>query len=325
MSLAAEPAEATVRRRAGAPPADRSRPGHRTTNALARHQRRWGLLFAAPAMIGFLVFTIGPMLASLVLSFTDIRIGTSPHANGVANYRDLLSDPLFFKSLSATAYYSLLTVPLALIIAFLAAMLLNRAGRARGFFRTAFYLPVLVPPVASAVLWLWIFNPDLGLLNTVLQAVGLPTSGWIYDETTAIPSLSMMTVWGFGNTALVFLAGLQGVPRDLYEAAECDGANPLQRVWHVTLPAISPVVLFNLITGLIAAFQVFDVAFVMTQGGPNDATYFYIYYLYIKAFSEGSLGTASAMAWVLFVIIMIVTLLIFRTARHWVFTEGSKS
>jgi multiple sugar transport system permease protein len=295
------------------------------SNALARHQRRWGLLFAAPAVLGFGIFTIGPMLASLILSFTDVRIGTTPEPVGGQNYVDLFSDPLFVKSMSVTAYYALLTVPLSLLVAFLAALLLNQAGRARGFFRTAFYLPVLVPPVASAVLWLWIFNPDLGLLNTVLQGLRLPTLGWIYDEATAVPSLSLMAVWGFGNTALIFLAGLQGVPRDLYEAAECDGANPLRRVWHVTLPAISPIVLFNLITGLIAAFQVFDVAFVMTEGGPNDATYFYIYYLYTKAFTEGQLGIASAMAWILFLIIVLITLLIFRTARHWVFTEGSRS
>lgn len=323
MSVSAEPGTPAPAAAIGpVRPDSRSKP---VSNALARHQRRWGLLFVAPAVLGFLIFTIGPMLASLILSFTDIRIGTTPEPVGGQNYVDLFSDPLFIKSMGVTAYYALLTVPLALLVAFLAALLLNQAGRARGFFRTAFYLPVLVPPVASAVLWLWIFNPDLGLLNTVLQGLGLPTLGWIYDEATAVPSLSMMAVWGFGNTALIFLAGLQGVPKDLYEAAECDGANPLRRVWHVTLPAISPIVLFNLITGLIAAFQVFDVAFVMTDGGPNDATYFYIYYLYTKAFSEGQLGVASAMAWILFLIIVLITLLIFRTARHWVFTEGSRS
>jgi multiple sugar transport system permease protein len=319
---AADPASAAP---ATIGPSGRRRRSKAASNALARHQRRWGLLFAAPAVLGFLIFTIGPMLASLILSFTDVRIGTTPEPVGGQNYVDLFSDPLFVKSMSVTAYYALLTVPLSLLVAFLAALLLNQAGRPRGFFRTAFYLPVLVPPVASAVLWLWIFNPDLGLLNTVLQGLRLPTLGWIYDEATAVPSLSLMAVWGFGNTALIFLAGLQGVPRDLYEAAECDGANPLRRVWHVTLPAISPIVLFNLITGLIAAFQVFDVAFVMTEGGPNDATYFYIYYLYTKAFTEGQLGIASAMAWILFLIIVVITLLIFRTARHWVFTEGSRS
>jgi multiple sugar transport system permease protein len=183
---------------------------------------------------------------------------------------------------------------------------------------------VLVPPVASAVLWLWLFNPDSGLLNELLKGLGLPPLLWVYGEGTAIPSVALMAIWGFGNMTLVFLAGLQGVSKELYEAAEVDGANAIRRMWHITLPSISPVILFNMITGMIAAVQIFDAAYVMTKGGPNNATLVYVFYLYSKAFAESQLGYASALAWILFVIILIVTIILFRTSRQWVFYEGAK-
>lgn len=307
---------------ASAPSAPAAVGRRRGTNGLRRSQRVWGFLFAAPAILGFVVFTIGPMLASLVISLTDWTIGGTPSFVGGENYRALLDDTLFVASLKATGYYAILAVPAAMVVAFLAALLLNQATRFRGFFRTVFYLPVLVPPVASAVLWLWIFNPDLGLLNNFLRILHLPTSVWIYGDNTVMPSLAMMTAWAFGNTALIFLAGLMGVSKDLYEAAEVDGAGPLQRLWSITIPSISPVILFNLVTGMIAALQVFDQAYVMTQGGPNNRTLFYVYYLYNKAFTEGQLGYASTLAWVLFVIVLIVTVLLFRVARNWVYYEG---
>ena len=262
------------------------------------------------------------MVASLVIGMTNWTIGAPAKFIGLGNFIAISKDDLFWKSLSATGYYAILAVPGGVIVAFLVAALLNRARRGRGVFRTIYYLPVLVPPVASAVLWLWIFNPDSGLANTVLKALGLPPSNWVYDESTAVPSVALMTIWGFGNMALVFLAGIQGVPRDLYEAAECDGANGLQRMWHITVPAISPIILFNVITGMIAAVQVFDPAYVMTQGGPNNATLFYVYYLYTKAFSDAQLGFACALAWILFLVILVVTLILFRTSRAWVFYEG---
>jgi multiple sugar transport system permease protein len=296
----------------------------RPRSGLARSQGRWGVLFALPAIVGFLVFTLSPMVASGVIGLTNWTIGVTPTFTGGDNYRAIAQDALFWKSLSVTGYYALLAVPGGLLVAFITAALLNQARRGRGFFRTAFYLPVLVPPVASAVLWLWLFNPDAGLLNQLLGALGLPTSLWVYGEATAMPSVALMTVWGFGNMTLVFLAGLQGVSRELYEAAECDGASPVRRMWHITLPSISPVILFNLITGMIAAVQVFDAAYVMTQGGPNNATLVYVYYLYSKAFSEGQLGYASALAWILFLIIVVVTAVLFRTSRQWVFYEGGK-
>lgn len=295
----------------------------RRRRGLKRSQHVWGILFALPAVLGFVVFTIGPMLASAVISLTDWQIGTSPRFVGGQNYVDLLQDSLFVASLKATGQYALMAVPAALVVAFFAAVLMNQAKRFRGVFRTIFYLPVLVPPVASAVLWLWIFNPDLGLLNGVLRVLHLPTSSWLYGDQTVMPSLAIMAAWSFGNTALIFLAGLQGVSKDLYEAAEVDGAGPARRLWHITIPSISPIILFNLITGMIAALQVFDQAYIMTQGGPNNRTYFYVYYLYNKAFTDGQLGYASTLAWVLFVIVVIVTIALFRVARNWVYYEGA--
>lgn len=296
-------------------------PSRGRSRGLKRSQRIWGVLFALPAVFGFVVFTIGPMLASAFISLTDWKIGTSPHFVGAQNYVSLVHDSLFAASLKATGKYALMAVPAALVVAFLAALLLNQAKRFRGVFRTIFYLPVLVPPVASAVLWLWIFNPDIGLLNGVLRTLHLPTSSWLYGDHTVMPSLAIMAAWGFGNTALIFLAGLQGVSRELYEAAEVDGAGPGRRLWHITIPSISPIILFNLITGMIAALQVFDQAYIMTQGGPNNRTYFYVYYLYNKAFTDGQLGYASTLAWVLFVIVAIVTIVLFRVARNWVYYE----
>lgn len=289
---------------------------------LARSQNRWGWLFAAPAVLGFVLFIAGPMIASFVIGLTNWQIGLAPQLIGVDNYAQLLRDGTFWDSLRATGYYVIIAVPGGVLVAFLVALLLNRAQRGRGFFRTLFYLPVLVPPVASAVIWLWIFAPDAGLANTALRLVGLPPRQWIYDSNTAVPSVALVTIWAFGNMALIFLAALQGVPRELLEAAEMDGAGPFRRLLSVTIPQVSPIILFNLITGAIAALQAFDSAYVMTQGGPNNATMFYVYYIYRSAFADGNLGYASALAWVLFVVVVAVTVAVFRTARHWVFYEG---
>jgi len=293
-------------------------------SGLQRSQGRWGWFFALPALVGFLLFTGGPMIASAVIGMTNWTIGQAPKFIGFGNYEAIAQDALFWKSLSVTGYYAILAVPGGLVVAFLTASLLNQARRGRGLFRTAFYLPVLVPPVASAVLWLWLFNPDAGLLNQLFKALGLPPLLWVYGESTAMPSVALMSIWGFGNMTLVFLAGLQGVSKELYEAAECDGASALRRMWHITIPSISPVILFNMITGMIAAVQVFDAAYVMTQGGPNNATLVYVFYLYSKAFAESQLGYASALAWILFLVILIVTVILFRTSRQWVFYEGGK-
>ncbi|MFI6479247.1 carbohydrate ABC transporter permease [Nonomuraea sp. NPDC050663] len=282
-----------------------------------RLERRWGWFLAVPAILGFLIFTAGPMVASLVFSLTDWQIGGTPSFVGIQNYQDLVRDELFWQSLSVTTYYTLGSVPVALIVAFAVAMLLNQRVRGLAIWRTIFYLPTLVPSIANVVLWIWIFNPDFGLLNSLLRQHGM----WIYDEGTAVPSLIIMSTWGFGNTMVIFLAGLQGVPRHLYEAVSIDGGGPLRRFWHVTLPMMTPTIFYNLVVGVVGTFQVFNQAYVMTEGGPNNATLFYVYYLFRKAFRESEMGYASALAWVLFMVIVLVTFLLFRNARRWVYYE----
>ncbi|WP_274362804.1 carbohydrate ABC transporter permease [Paenibacillus thermotolerans] len=292
-------------------------------SGVQRMERRWGILLALPALLGFLLFTIGPMVASFVFSLTDWNIGGDFKFIGFGNYKHMiLEDDLFSKSLFVTSYYTLGSVPLVIILAFAVALLLNQKVRGLSVFRTIFYLPVLVPSIANTMLWLWIFNPDFGLLNTVLKGLGLPGSQWIYDQQTVIPSLILMSSWGIGNAVVIFLAGLQGVPSHLYEAVEVDGGGALQKLWNVTLPAMTPTIFFNLIMSIIGTFQAFTEAYIMTQGGPNNASLFYIFYLYRTAFTETKMGYACALAWVLFLIIMALTLLVFRTSRSWVYYEG---
>jgi multiple sugar transport system permease protein len=294
----------------------------RARGGMARSEARWGVLFAMPAILGFVIFTIGPMVASFVFSLTDWTVGGSPAFIGFDNYAAMSDDPLFWKSLGVTTYYTLAAVPIALLVGFLVAMLVNAGWKLQSMWRTIYYLPTLVPAVASAVLWIWIFNPDSGLFNAILRSVGLPASNWIYSESTAVPSLIIMSTWGFGNAMVIFLAGLQGVPRQLYEAVALDGGSAWTKFRHVTLPFMTPVIFYNLVTGVIGTFQVFNQAYIMTSGGPNNATLFYIYYLYTQAFTDSRMGYASALAWVLFVIVLVITALLFRNARRWVYYEA---
>ncbi|CAM3629702.1 carbohydrate ABC transporter permease [Occultella aeris] len=289
---------------------------------MGRAEARWGVLFAMPAILGFVIFTIGPMVASFIFSLTDWTVGATPNFIGLGNYQAMADDPLFWKSLGVTTYYTLAAVPIALVVGFVVAMLVNAGWRRQSMWRTIYYLPTLVPAVASAVLWIWIFNPDSGLFNSILRALGLPTSNWIYSESTAIPSLIIMSTWGFGNAMVIFLAGLQGVPRHLYEAVALDGGGAWAKFRHVTLPFMTPVIFYNLVTGVIGTFQVFNQAYIMTSGGPNNSTLFYIYYLYTQAFTDSQMGYASALAWVLFLIVLIITALLFRNARSWVYYEA---
>ena len=274
---------------------------------------------ALPVMIGLVVFLIGPMIASLVMSLTDWNIGLPPALVGVANYRDLLTqDPLFWKSLGVTVYYTILVVPVSLAVAFGVAIALNQKVRGLAFFRVVFYLPTLVPMVASAILWNWMFNPDLGLFNDFLKAVGMVPSKWTYSEATVIPSLALMGIWGFGNIMVIFLAGLQGVPVHLYEAIALDGGGGWQKFRHITLPMMSPIIFFNVVTGVVAAVQSFHQAYLMTSGGPNNGSTFIVYYLYQTAFTKGQMGYASALAWVVFILCALVTGALFKWAKQWV-------
>lgn len=294
---------------------------------LAQRESAWAYTFIAPWIIGFLIFTLGPMLASLYFSFTDYNIIDPPTFSGLSNYQQLLfSDPLFWHSLRRTLYFAALALPLGLLFGFFIAILLNQDIPGVNLWRTLYFLPSVISGVAIALLWMRIFNPRVGFLNPFLQNVlGIDNPpGWLQDPDWAIPALVIMSLWGVGGSMIIYLAGLQGIPTTLYEAARIDGATSPQRFWNVTLPLMTPVIFYNLVMGLIGAFQYFTEVYVATsgQGGPARATLVYNLYLYQNAFKFFEMGYASAMAWVLFLIILTVTLLVFRSSPMWVFYEG---
>jgi multiple sugar transport system permease protein len=284
-----------------------------------------GWLFILPWLLGFLCFTAGPMVASALISFLDWEIITTPSWVGLANFQAMLADSLFWLALYNTAYYTLLGVPLYLVASLAMALLLSLQLPGVSIYRTIFFLPSLTPAVANALLWVWIFSPDFGLANYFLQWLGLPPQKWLFDVNLAKPSLILMGLWGIGSQMVVFLAGLQGIPPVLYEAASIDGANDWRRFWSITLPMLSPTIFFNLVIGIIGSFQVFTTAFIATQGGPQNATLFYVLYLWRNGFDYFKMGYASALAWVLLVIILSLTLLQFRLARGLVYYEGEEA
>jgi multiple sugar transport system permease protein len=281
-----------------------------------RKRLRSGLGFTALWIVGLGTFTVYPVLASLFYSFCDYSILQSAVWIGWENYRQLAADDLFWLSLRNTLIYAGLAVPLGMAVSLSLALLLNCEVGGRAFFRTVFYLPSIVPVVASAMLWMWIFNGQYGVLNwaldPVLRPLGLTPPAWLGDPNWAKPALVLMAVWGAGNSMIIYLAGLQDVPKELYEAASIDGAGRLRRFWHVTLPMISPVIYFNLVMGIIGSLQVFTQAFIMTggtDGNPARSTLFYALYLFSTAFYDLRMGYASAMAWILFVLIAGLTFL----------------
>ena len=303
------------------------RAGTRVKSARLSHHRRrevfWGMACAAPAVLGFLCWQLGPIVASLLIALTDWRIAASPNFIGLDNFQQILTgDRLFRKSLAVTSYYALGSVPLRLLAAFALAVLLNQKIRGLPVFRTIFYLPSIVPLIASSVLWIWLFNPDFGLLNAILVPLGVPRLQWIYGSTTVIPALILMSMWDIGPMMIIFLAGLQGVPRQFYEAVEIDGGNPWHKMRHVTIPMVTPTILFNLILSVIGTMQTFVQAYVMTEGGPNNASLLYVLYLYNKAFEQSQMGYASALAWILFAIIAALSVLLFRSSSRWVYYAG---
>ena len=290
-----------------------------------------GLAFAAPWLVGLLVFGLYPIVSSFYFSLCRYNIIRPPAFIGLENYKILFTeDPLFWKSLWNTFYLTALGLPLQLSFALGAAMLLNMRVKGQSLFRTLTYLPTVVPAVATAILWVWILNPEYGLLNSMIAKVGLPTPGWLSDPNWSKPALILVGIWGTGNTAIIFLAGLQQVPRALYEAAVVDGAGRLQQFRHVTLPMLSPVIFFNLVMGIIGSFQYFTHVYVMTAGlggggrgagGPEFSTLVYPLYLYQNAFLFFRMGYASAMAWVLFLIVAAILVFVFRTSS-WVHQEN---
>lgn len=282
-----------------------------------------GLAFISPWLIGFAAFTLVPIALSFYFSFCDYSLVQSPVFRGAENYRQLSADPLFWRALGNTFYYAALALPAGMTVALALAMLLNTRVSGQSIYRTLIFLPSLVPIVASSMVWLWFFNTRLGLLNLLLGRIGVhDPPGWLSDSHWAMPSLALMSLWGVGHTVVIYLAGLQDVPTELYEAAELDGAGAMRKLWHVTLPAISPVILFNLIIGIIGTLQVFAQPYIITRGGPARATYFYTMYLVENAFKYLKMGYASAMAWILFLIILILTGLAFWSSKHWVHTQA---
>lgn len=309
-------------RSAAIPAPGARRPG----SSLRRRQALEGYLCVLPWLIGFVAFTAGPMLGSLALSLTNWQIIAAPEWVGLGNFQKLLRDPLFYQALSNTAYISFLSVPSQLVVSLLIALGLNQKLRGVNLFRTIFFLPSQMPLVASALLWLWIFNPDFGLANVLLGFLGLAPLKWLFDVNLAKPSIVIITLWGgIGTAMIIFLAGLQGVPESLYEAASIDGAGAWSRFWRITLPMLSPVIFFNLIIGIIASFQAyFTLVYTTTQGGPANATLIYIIYLFFKAFQDFEMGYASSLAWVLFLVVVVLTGLQFVLARRWVYYEGGE-
>jgi multiple sugar transport system permease protein len=294
-----------------------------TRRQLTRHLEGW--LFASPWIVGFLLFTAGPMLFSAAMAFTTWDLINTPRWVGLDNWRLIAGgDRLVLHALQVTTTYAVLAVPLHVIVGLALAMLLNSGVGGLRLYRTAFFMPSVLSGVAVALLWRWVFSGQFGLANLFLGYVGIDGPKWLTDDSWALPSLVIMSLWAVGGGMVIYLAGLQSIPSDFYEAAEVDGAGWWSRLRHITIPLITPALFFQLVTGLIAALQVFTQPYVMTNGGPNDATLFYVLYLYRNAFQYFKMGYASALAWVLFVYILLLTALIFRTARAWVHYEGER-
>jgi multiple sugar transport system permease protein len=283
--------------------------------------RRWFWLLVSPTLVGFIALVLGPMLASLWLSFTKFNVVEPPVFVGLRNYLYLFQDdPTFWPSLRVTLIYAALFVPSQIVVALTVALALNQNVPGRGAFRTIYFLPSILPAASSGIIWLWMFSPRGGLLNTLLAKVGIEGPAWVYSSTWALPTLVVITLWPFGASMLVFLAALQSIPRHLYEAASIDGANAAQRFRAVTLPGIAPAISFNVIMGLIGALKVFDQAFIVGMGGPGvggpgRSTLFMVLNIYQQGFGYFHMGLASAMAWVLFLIILCLTLISFLVRR----------
>lgn len=281
-----------------------------------------GYLFIAPALIGLLVFYAFPMIFSLVISFTDWNLKSTPTPVGFANYAALARDDVFLKSVRVTFYYALLAVPVSNVYALIMALLLNSKIKGRSAVRTIFYIPSIVPAVAAAGVWMYIFNPYNGFMNQIFQKFGWDPQMWIYSPTQVIPCIVVMAAWGAGGTAIIYLAALQGVPSQLHEAVAIDGGNALHKFFHVTVPMISPIIFYNLIMGIINSMQVFTQGYIMTQGGPNNNSLFYVLLLYRRAFEQTTMGIACAMAWILFVILGVLTIINFVLSNKWVYYGG---
>lgn len=288
---------------------------------MARREALTFYILIAPWIVGFLGFLAYPMARSLYLSFTSYNLVSPPVWIGLQNYQRIFADPEFWQSLKVTFLFALGSVPGGTIIALAIAMVLAQKLRGINFWRTIFFVPSVLSSIAVAILWLFVFRPEGGLFNVVLGWFGVEGPSWLTSETWALPAMILMSWWSVGGQIVIYLAGLKGIPESLYEAAEIDGANSVSKFRFVTIPMLSPTIFFNVVLAIIAALQVFDVGYVMTRGGPNKATLFYMINLYDHAFRFVQMGYASALAWILFLIIMAITLLVIRSSTAWVYYE----
>lgn len=292
---------------------------------LARIEALEGFLFILPWLLGYLLFRLGPLLYSLFLSFTDYRGSGTPALVGFENYIYMFTkDPRFIDSVRSTAYFVLGYLPLNLTVGLAIALLMNQKVRGIFVFRTIYYLPAVLSGVAVALLWQFVFHKQYGVLNAILNFAGVSRIGWLVDPNWVMPAFILMSLWGVGGSMIIYLAGLQSIPTELYESASIDGAGRVRKFWSITLPMLSPTIFFILVTGLISAFQIFENAYVMTQGGPNYRTYFFGLNIYFTSFQSLRFGYASTLAWMLFVIVAVLTVLIFGTSRRWVYYAGAR-
>ena len=276
-----------------------------------------------PVLCGITFCVLIPVITALILSFTDYNALSPPAFIGMKNYIDIFTKDLFFyKSLAVTLYFAAGAVITGIIFTFSIAMLLNRKLPLRGFWRSLFYMPYIMPGMAVAILWGWMFNVDFGLFNLILRSLGIPRSMWVFGEATAVPSMWLISIWTSGNLMIIFLAGLQNVPQVYHEAAEIDGANSFLRFIHITVPMMTPILFYNSLMSLIGAMQAFTQAFVLTKGQPNNATLFTVFLIWREGFQYNKFGYANAIAFVFFIIIGLITLVIFKTSDKWIFYEG---
>jgi len=300
----------------------------RNRNVLKRRRTEvlYGLLFASPVLIGYSIFVIGPILITFLLGFTEYNMIGKAKFIGLDNYIRLFSgaEPFFYSAVKSTFYYVIVSVPLGIIVSFLLALLLNSKIKGRGLFRGIFYLPVIIPLAASSMIWMWMLQPDFGVVNYVLRELHLPTSKWLSSDQTVIPTLILFSLWLTGNTMVIFLAGLQNIPSHLYEAIEVDGGNAFHNVRYITIPMSSSIIFFNTVIGFVNAFQTFVQPAVMTQGGPNNASYLYVYYLFKEGFQFSNFGSASASAFLLFLVILVCTAIFFKLSKSLVYYEGQE-
>jgi len=292
---------------------------------MARREAIEGYLFILPWILGFLIFRLGPMLYSLFLSFTDYAARGAPKLIGFENYVYMFTkDPRFLDSLRSTLAFVVGYLPLNLAIGLAIALLMNQRVRGITVFRSIYYLPAVTSGVAVAILWQFVFHKQWGILNAMLALFGIQPIGWLVDPNWVMAAFVIMSVWGVGGSMIIYLAGLQSIPTELYESAMIDGANGIKKFWHITLPMLTPTIFFVLITGLIGAFQIFESAYIMTGGGPNYATYFFGLNIYFTAFQSLRFAYASTLAWMLFAIIAALTIVVFTTSRRWVFYAGGR-